>query len=647
MPNNLKLTDERNYFKPFSYPWSYDAWLKHEKSHWLFTEVPLHEDVKDWNTKLNENEKYFITQIFRFFTQCYDSETDILGEMGWINIMDYVNNPSELKIAQINDNSEIEFVYPLAKHKSYYFGDMYAYKDQKGYIDLLVTPNHKMVYTYNGKWKQDKAKDFNPFQGIKILRSAKKSIGTKTKLTPLEKIWIVFQADGNVKNDVDGSKLGFIPHRFTFKKQRKIDYFRLIINESGLEYSETIENRPDGQYTTFYIHSPIRMDKNFDWINLNKITSDWCLEFLNELYKWDGTYVEEESGIRYKYFNTNKQAIDIVQAIVAMAGIYHGFTNSSDNRNELYKDCPSISWNLYKLPEIDGQAIKRGTSIEKYDGMVYCVTVPSGKIIVRRNNKISICGNSDIDVAGGYVDNYLPIFTQTEVRMMLLGFAGREAMHIASYSHLIETLGLPERIYNEFNDYEAMKAKHNYFKEMSILDRKSIAQQIAAFSAFTEGLALFSSFAMLLNFVRHGKLKGMGQIITWVALDETMHFEAMIKLFRTFIEENRHIWKDDLKHEIYEIAKKMVELEEKFIDLAFSMGPMENLTADDVKIYIKYICDRRLISLGLKGIFKVKKNPLRWMEEMINAPVHTNFFENKSTDYAKGALTGSWENVWT
>jgi ribonucleoside-diphosphate reductase beta chain len=76
------------------------------------------------------------------------------------------------------------------------------------------------------------------------------------------------------------------------------------------------------------------------------------------------------------------------------------------------------------------------------------------------------------------------------------------------------------------------------------------------------------------------------------------------------------------------------------------MGAMENLTADDVKKYIRYIADRRLISLGLKGIFKIKKNPLPWVEEMINAPIHTNFFENRVTDYAKGAITGSWEDVW-
>lgn len=252
----------------------------------------------------------------------------------------------------------------------------------------------------------------------------------------------------------------------------------------------------------------------------------------------------------------------------------------------------------------------------------------------------------DIDVAGGYVRNYLPNFPQPEVRMMLSGFAAREALHIAAYSHLIETLGMPDSTYNDFLQYQAMKDKHEYFEQFSNLDSKNIAQQIAAFSAFTEGLQLFSSFIMLLNFPRHGLMKGMGQIITWSIVDETMHCEAMIKLFRTFIEENRDIWNDELKGQIYTIATKMVELEDKFIDLAFSMGPMKDLTSDDVKHYIRYIADRRLISLGMKGIFKVKKNPLPWVEEMINAPTHTNFFENRATDYAKGALTGTWEDVW-
>ncbi len=254
----------------------------------------------------------------------------------------------------------------------------------------------------------------------------------------------------------------------------------------------------------------------------------------------------------------------------------------------------------------------------------------------------------DIDVAGGYVKNYLPYFPQPEVRMMLSGFAAREALHIAAYSHLIETLGLPETTYNQFLEYQAMKDKHDYVLDISSKNGtlESTATHIAVFSAFTEGMQLFSSFIMLLNFPRHGLMKGMGQIVTWSIVDETMHAENMMKLFKTYINENPEIWNDELKSSIYTIAEKMVELEDKFIDLAFGVNEMEDLTSEDVKKYIRYIADRRLIGLGMKGIFKVKRNPLPWVEEMINAPTHTNFFENRATDYAKGAQQGTWGDVW-
>ncbi len=254
----------------------------------------------------------------------------------------------------------------------------------------------------------------------------------------------------------------------------------------------------------------------------------------------------------------------------------------------------------------------------------------------------------DIDVAGGYVNNYLPYFPQPEIRMMLMGFAAREALHIAAYSHLIETLGMPESTYSEFLEYQEMKDKHDYVLGISSKNstKESTATHIAVFSAFTEGMQLFSSFIMLLNFPRHGLMKGMGQIVTWSIVDETMHAENMMKLFKEYVKENPEIWNDELKGKIYSIAERMVELEDKFIDLSFAGNEMRDLKSEDVKEYIRYIADRRLISLGLKGIFKRKKNPLPWVEEMINAPVHGNFFENRVTDYAKGALSGSWNDVW-
>lgn len=252
---------------------------------------------------------------------------------------------------------------------------------------------------------------------------------------------------------------------------------------------------------------------------------------------------------------------------------------------------------------------------------------------------------SDIDISGAYVNNYLPLFPQPEVRMMLCSFAAREGIHVSAYSHLIETLGMPETTYNEFFKYKEMREKHEFTQSVAGQDKNTIAQQIAIFSAFTEGMQLFSSFVMLLNFSRFGKMKGMGQIISWSIMDESLHCESMIKLFRTFITENMTIWTDELKRDIYDACRRMVELEEGFIDLCFGVSEMQGLTKEDMKQYIRYIADRRLISLGMRTEYGVKKNPLPWIEAILGES-HTNFFEGKVTDYTKGALSGSWADVW-
>ena len=113
----------------------------------------------------------------------------------------------------------------------------------------------------------------------------------------------------------------------------------------------------------------------------------------------------------------------------------------------------------------------------------------------------------DIDVSSAYVNTYLPFFPTPEIRMMLSSFAAREAVHIAAYSHLIETIGMPETVYNEFLQYEAMAEKHDFFHGLAEDQQENIAVKMAAFSAFTEGMQLFSSFVMLLNFTRNGTMK--------------------------------------------------------------------------------------------------------------------------------------------
>jgi ribonucleoside-diphosphate reductase beta chain len=630
----MKLTDNRAAFKPFSYGWAFDYWLMSEQSHWLHTEVEMIQDVNDWKQKLTDEEKYFLTQIFRFFTQgdCFHSETEILTDSGWKFFFDLTEGD---KVAQVDDDEKVTFVRPSRIICNNFDGELIRLKADRVAVNHAVTPTHRVVYKYKGDWKESLAKDAKLYQGKKLAVSGN-GAGGKNELTPIERVWIAFQADGNVKDGIDGSKLGFIPHRFKFKKKRKIERFRDIITKTDLRFHESV----DGEYVEFYVESPVRMCKDFSWVKLDEISKHWAKEFCEELVEWDGH--KPDSYNKHYYYSTNKKAMDVAHAVACLSGIASFVFQKTDERSELFSDCYTLSLDIDGDGAVDCQHVDMIP--EAYSGKVYCVTVPTGKILIRANGKSVVSGNCD--VASAYVTNYLPMFKAPEVRMMLSSFAAREALHIAAYSHLVETLGLPESTYNEFLQYKEMAEKHEYVQEVSSLDQSQIAKQIACFSAFTEGMQLFSSFIMLLNFPRHGKMKGMGQIISWSLLDESLHCEAMIQLFRSYIKENIQLWTDELKKEIYTVAETMVSLEDRFIDLAFSMGPMEQLSADDVKQYIRYIADRRLISLGLKGIFKVKKNPLPWVEEIINAPIHTSFFENRAISYSKGALTGSWGDVW-
>ena len=202
---------------------------------------------------------------------------------------------------------------------------------------------------------------------------------------------------------------------------------------------------------------------------------------------------------------------------------------------------------------------------------------------------------------------------------------------------------MPEIEYKAFAEYEEMADKHDYVGNFKPLksDKRTIAKTLAVYSAFTEGLQLFSSFAILMNFQRFGKMKGMCQIVAYSIKDESLHVEAMTKLFREFIKENLDIWTDDFKKEIYQICREMVKLEEKFLDLVFEMGNLEGLTKEEMYAYNKYIADRRLLQLGLKPNFKQKDNPLTWLDDVLGVE-HQNFFEGRATSYQKAGLRGDY-----
>jgi ribonucleoside-diphosphate reductase beta chain len=257
---------------------------------------------------------------------------------------------------------------------------------------------------------------------------------------------------------------------------------------------------------------------------------------------------------------------------------------------------------------------------------------------------------SDVEVCDNYMERYSKVFKPVEVKMMLAAFTNMETVHIAAYAMLLETIGMPDVEFGAFMEYDAMRAKHDYMQTFGIKSHADIARTLAMFGAFTEGLQLFASFAMLMNFPRFNKMKGMGQIISWSIRDESLHCEAIIKLYHTFNAETKAVNKS-VQSDIVDCCKTVVELEDKFIDLAFALGPVKGMSADDIKAYIRFIADWRLRQLHLPEVYGGnKENPLPWLQSLLSGVEHANFFETRATEYSKAASGGKWEGpdgVWS
>ena len=254
---------------------------------------------------------------------------------------------------------------------------------------------------------------------------------------------------------------------------------------------------------------------------------------------------------------------------------------------------------------------------------------------------------SDVQVGENYHELLIPKFKNNEVRNMLSSFAAREAVHQRAYALLNDTLGLPDEDFHKFLDYKEMADKIDFMKEGDTNSHTGLALALAQ-SVFNEGMSVFASFVMLLNFQRFGKMKGMATIVEWSIRDETIHVQGNSKLFREFCEEHPRIVNDELKSKIYSMAENAVKLEEKFIQLAFKGNEVQGLTKKEVRDYIRHIADRRLLQLGMKPLFNQKKNPLPWLDWVLNGASHDNFFEKRVTEYSVAGMEGEdygWEDI--
>ena len=238
-------------------------------------------------------------------------------------------------------------------------------------------------------------------------------------------------------------------------------------------------------------------------------------------------------------------------------------------------------------------------------------------------------------------------FPHPEIAMMATAFGAFETIHTVAYAHLNDTLGIED--YDAFLTEPTAKAKIDRLLSVKdTKDKKEMARSLAVFSAFTEGVSLFSSFAILLNFSRFNKLKGVGQIISWSVLDESLHSEAGTWLFREFVKENPEVWDDELKKSIYDAARLTIEIEDNFIDNVFDGKVIEGIDSKDLKAFIRHRANVKLgevmCKTNWKNIDQEALKRMAWFDTLSQGVSQQDFFAGRETLYSKGSI--SFENIF-
>ena len=240
-------------------------------------------------------------------------------------------------------------------------------------------------------------------------------------------------------------------------------------------------------------------------------------------------------------------------------------------------------------------------------------------------------------------------FPKHEVQQMAMIFGSQETIHAVAYSYLNETLGLED--FEAFLHEPATAERFENLVSYTGNDPIGIGRSLAIFSAFAEGVSLYSAFAVLYSFQLRNMLKGVGQQMKWSVRDESLHSKMGCTLFRHMCDEIPTLL-EDCKEDIYAAAKLMMELEENYIDKMFEMGDIENLKAFDLKQFIRKRTNEKLQELGYtdkRRFFHYDNeaaNNLDWFYHLTGGHTHTDFFAIRPTDYSKANEGEDFEDIW-
>ena len=240
-------------------------------------------------------------------------------------------------------------------------------------------------------------------------------------------------------------------------------------------------------------------------------------------------------------------------------------------------------------------------------------------------------------------------FPKHEIQQMAMMFGSQETIHAVAYSYLNETLGLEN--FEAFLQEEATMERFNNLVSYGGNKRVGIATSLAIFSAFAEGVSLYSAFAVLYSFQLRNLLKGIGQQMKWSVRDESLHSKMGCQLFRHMCQEDNKLL-EDCKKDVINAAEAMLKAEERYIDKMFEQGDIENLKANDLKQFIRKRLNEKLVELGYKHLgqyfsFDDKASSrLDWFYHLTGGHTHTDFFAVRPTDYSKANEGEDFEDIW-
>lgn len=628
-----------NQILPHKNKWAWDIFLKGIANNWSPMEISMSKDIEQWRSKsaFTDDERLLVKRclgffagseslvsnnllltVFRYcvdpevrqqilrqsFEECGRAGTEWLTPRGWVEFTQL--KPNDL-VAQYNTDGSIEFV-PYTNPVTYDFdGELIRISNKNNLTELEVTPNHRMVYrseNNDGVIGVETASKISYFHKQHLV--AGKKTGGRDYLTMKERFLIALQADGSIP--CNKNRFGVTTVTFHFAKTRKIERLQWIINELGWEY--TLVDTKDGLRKKFLVRIPeeelIPTKELSEWVRLDDISSEWCREFVDELKRWDGWEYERYDCVGYD--STNKSAIDIAQAIGILAGYRTNYRFDPDDRKETFSD-------LHRLTFTDKDFVCRGTikkSKVPYKGKVHCLSVPSGMMVVRYNNSVSITGNS---------------------------------LHNLTIVYVCDSLGLDiNEVYEAYNNIPSIKAKDDFlmsattdinrrdFDPSTFEAKQEILRSLITFFLVCEGIMFYSGFAMLLSFGRQGKLPGICENISYTLRDESLHIAFGTQLINTIKEQNPELWTPEFQQETIEHIKKATELEIAYVHNVLPRGIL-GLNAEMFIDYMQYISNRRLEGIGLPKLYENPRNPFSWMSEVIDLGKQKNFFETRVTDY--------------